>query len=226
MEQLLPGEYLWAKKNTMGEYLKEPLNKKLYQVYLTIRRNNPSQHFDSLKLFNLVYSLCARVVYENDTSPKLNGYIKEIKTAMGWSYPTSMVLNMVYAVLSLRKGNSDEVMTFLEKIEIHYKLSEYNTPFYCFVKEERSKQHLYNVPFPDNNQLDFIIQKEIGSVIYNKTLKDKSNNPNLYFTINVNNQFTGEIKDMHVAHSDVAVGVAEKGANVYHHKEIRKDGKR
>jgi hypothetical protein len=39
-------------------------------------------------------------------------------------------------------------------------------------------------------------------------------------TINVfvRNDFSGEIKDLHVAHADVAVGVAEKGSNVYHHK--------
>ena len=39
-------------------------------------------------------------------------------------------------------------------------------------------------------------------------------------TINifVRNDFSGEIKDLHVAHADVAVGVAEKGSNVCHHK--------
>ena len=39
-------------------------------------------------------------------------------------------------------------------------------------------------------------------------------------TINVfvRNDFSGEMKDIHVAHADVAVGVAEKGSNVYHHK--------
>ena len=39
-------------------------------------------------------------------------------------------------------------------------------------------------------------------------------------TINVfvRNDFSGEMKDIHVAHADVAVGVAEKGSNVCHHK--------
>lgn len=39
-------------------------------------------------------------------------------------------------------------------------------------------------------------------------------------TINifVRNDFSGEVKDLHVAHADVAVGVAEKGSNVCHHK--------
>ena len=42
-------------------------------------------------------------------------------------------------------------------------------------------------------------------------------------TINifVRNDFSGEIKDLHVAHADVAVGVAEKGSNVCHHKTDR-----
>jgi hypothetical protein len=29
---------------------------------------------------------------------------------------------------------------------------------------------------------------------------------------------SGNIDHLHVAHADVAVGVAEKGSNVYHHK--------
>ncbi len=39
-------------------------------------------------------------------------------------------------------------------------------------------------------------------------------------TINVfiTEDFSGEIRGFHVAHADVAVGVAEKGSNVYHHK--------
>ena len=39
-------------------------------------------------------------------------------------------------------------------------------------------------------------------------------------TINVfvRNDISGEIKDIHVTHADVAVGVAEKGSNVCHHK--------
>ena len=42
----------------------------------------------------------------------------------------------------------------------------------------------------------------------------------LPMTINifVRNDFSGEVKDLHVAHADVAVGVAEKGSNVCHHK--------
>ena len=39
--------------------------------------------------------------------------------------------------------------------------------------------------------------------------------------ININTQFTGEIKQMHVAHSDVAVGVAECGSTVFHHKIVK-----
>lgn len=34
----------------------------------------------------------------------------------------------------------------------------------------------------------------------------------------VQNEFSGEIQKLNVAHADVAVGVAEAGANVYHHK--------
>ena len=35
---------------------------------------------------------------------------------------------------------------------------------------------------------------------------------------NIQNDINGNIDHLHVAHADVAVGVAEKGSNVYHHK--------
>lgn len=40
----------------------------------------------------------------------------------------------------------------------------------------------------------------------------------LQITINLNNVIKGNIDHLHLDHADVAVGVAEKGANVFHHK--------
>ena len=40
----------------------------------------------------------------------------------------------------------------------------------------------------------------------------------------IKNELSGEIQELKVAHADVAVGVAEKGSNVFHHKEY-KDGR-
>jgi len=42
----------------------------------------------------------------------------------------------------------------------------------------------------------------------------------------VENDFSGEIKGMKLAHADVAVGVAERGSNVFHHKGERHYGRK
>ena len=44
----------------------------------------------------------------------------------------------------------------------------------------------------------------------------------IHITLNINNEYTGEIKQMQVAHSDVVVGVAEGGSHVFHHKVTKK----
>lgn len=44
------------------------------------------------------------------------------------------------------------------------------------------------------------------------------NPTNIYVTLNIQNDISG-IDHLHLDHADVAVGVAEKGSNVYHHKK-------
>ena len=58
------------------------------------------------------------------------------------------------------------------------------------------------------------IQKQMPMFVAQRLVDKKSPTINIY----MRNNFCGEIKDMHLAHADVAVGVAEAGANVYHHK--------
>lgn len=63
------------------------------------------------------------------------------------------------------------------------------------------------------------IQESTSLISEMMLIQQKQNIYNLY----VNNQFTGEIKQMQVAHSDVVVGIAETGSEVYHRK-INQDG--
>ena len=58
------------------------------------------------------------------------------------------------------------------------------------------------------------IQKQMPLFVQRRLEAPKNPTINIY----MRNNFSGEIKDMHLAHADVAVGVAEAGANVYHHK--------
>lgn len=186
MEQILPREVLWVDKKTMGEFLIEPLNRKLYEVYLDVKRNALSQDFQTLKLFNEVYYICARIVYEKQHDADLNSYIKEIKNDLGWDYPSSVVLNMIYAVLSLRKGNSEEVERTILKIRKHYRMDSYKSPFSLFVEEEKSTGASYDVAFTDNAVIESLekaksLALELAgkghTVVQNITIENKFEKP-------------------------------------------------
>ena len=186
MEQILPREVLWGNKKTMGEFLKEPLNQKLYEVYLDVKRNAPSQDFQTLELFNEVYYMCARIVYENQHDADLDSYIKEIKKDLGWDYPSSIVLNMIYAVLALRKGNSKEISSTIQKIRKHYRMDEYKSPFSKFVDGEKSTGKTYHVDFENRTMIDSVRQakkqalKLAGkgrTIVQNITIENKFEKP-------------------------------------------------
>jgi len=94
--------------------------------------------------------------------------------------------------------------------------SRYN---HCCHWKERQSVIVDTEPILDQTNLD------IASLLKNREdLEMFIRSGGLNVTINVNNEFKGNIDHMHLAHADVAVGMAEKGANVYHHK-IDKYGK-
>lgn len=92
-------------------------------------------------------------------------------------------------------------------------MDNYKTPFTILVEEELGKNHDYEV-VSANKTIEESIARCLNSTIPSLL---ESNDNRIQITLNVNNQFTGEIKSMQVAHSDVAVGVAERGSKVYHH---------
>lgn len=215
MAQKIPRELLWVDKKRMSEFLEEPLNKKLYEVYLNIKRKVPSQDFQTLKLFNEVYYQCCRIVSANDPDIDLDDIIKEIKEDLGWEYSTSLVVNMIYAVLSLRKGNSKEVKEVLLKIERHHCLSQYKTPIYMMTETCKANYEFYDLEKYFNTP-----DVPVSISIPLPSLNNIENG--IHITLNINNEYTGEIKQMQVAHSDVVVGVAEGGSHVFHHKVTKK----
>lgn len=186
MEQIIPRDVLWGDRKTMGEFLKEPLNQKLYEVYLGVKRNAPSQDFQTLRLFNEVYYICSCIVYENHPDADLNEYIQEIKNDLGWDYPSSLALNMVYAVLALRKDNSEEVKSTIQKIRKHYRMDVYKSPFSLFVDEQLRIGALYHVNFENHlvigafNQARFLASKMAGkgkTIIQNITIENHFEKP-------------------------------------------------
>ena len=152
MECFSSRETFWIDNKLMAEFLKEPLNRQLYDVYMSARNSVVPQDFHTLQLFNEVYYLCARIVLEENERAELGDYIKIVKDDLGWNYPSSLVVNMVYCVLSLRRGNTKAVEILLEQIRHHYRMDTYETPFSRFVEDCKNRGESYDITFQSRSK--------------------------------------------------------------------------
>ncbi len=180
MEHLLPRETLWADKKTMEEFLKEPLNQKLYDTYLNIKRNGVHQDYQTVKLFNEVYYQCSRIVNSEIDEIELHQLIEDIKNDMGWTYSSSLVMNMIYTVLSLRKDNSPSVVGIINKIKEHYRLDKFLTPFAKLVNECAKKNEYYYVDFKGDKSF---LQSVLNHVCQMPLGKEKAVSPNIIIQV-------------------------------------------
>ena len=168
MEEQLPRETLWADKKKMEEFMSEPLNQRIYGIYLNLNRDKAIKDYETLKLFNEVYYQCSRII--NSIEPKINlaDIISDIKENLGWNYSSSLVVNMIYAVLSVRRNNSQTVIDFINQIKSHYRLETYNTPFSLMVKDYVERGETYNIDFPIQHKK----QRKRHENIVNKEIKE------------------------------------------------------
>ncbi len=192
----MPRNYFWVDKTTLKEFLQEPINEKLYEVYLNIKRLSPSQDFQTLQLFNEVYYLCTKIIYENASETNLNLYIQEIKADMGWNYPSSIVINMIYAVLSLREGNNGHVNKMINVIKDHYKMSLCKNLFYQFVEEERIHNHSYKIQLLEKQSMVDNVLNIPSMIPFNLLSTDAKQN--VQVTINVTNEYKNQIGNLFV----------------------------
>jgi hypothetical protein len=165
MEELLPREILWADKKTMKEFLCEPLNQKIFEVYLNIKREGIDQDYQTLKLFNEVYYQCSRIVNIREVRLELIDVIYSIKNDLGWDYSSSLVINIIYVVLSLRKDNQSHVKDLIKKIEHHYQFDKHTTPFSKLVNDCVENDEYYKIEF-QKPQFIFTTKTPHLTVIY------------------------------------------------------------
>ena len=170
MEEQLPREILWADKKTMKEFLCEPLNQNIYEVYLNIKRDGVIKDYETLKLFNEVHYQCSRIVNCEDQDIKLIDIISDIKNNLGWHFSSSLVVNMIYAVLSLRRNNSPSVIRLISRIKEHYRLETYETPLSKMVKECAERDERYTIEFPLHKNNHTIITLDSSKKQIEKTV--------------------------------------------------------
>ena len=117
MKPKLPRALLWTDKTSMEDFLKEPVNEKLYEYYLYIKSStlNEDGLKRPLKLFNEIYYQLTRFEYENDLNFDIERYIQDIKANIGSLHSSNFVLRIMYAFLAIRENNP-RISMFLLKI--------------------------------------------------------------------------------------------------------------
>lgn len=103
MKPILPREMLWTKKKTMDEFFElAPENRTFYVDIIT--SDFPSSFTnDPLKIFNEVYYLTTRIIYEQPQPSELDRYYIETKNQFKWRYGADVVMTLVYCLLNLTR---------------------------------------------------------------------------------------------------------------------------
>ncbi len=177
--------------------LMESLKKRLQIIYQTVKKGKILKDLDYDDILHEVFQQSHRVVKERleDYHIIYNVFQSKFKSY----HAASISMMFLYAVLSVRVNLSFETHCFLKELEKKYKhrpVMKSILDCLAMLKEQLKGYSL----------LDYHILTSLKGL----------SNPTI--NVFVRNDFSGEIKDLHVAHADVAVGVAEKGSNVYHHK--------
>lgn len=118
----LPRTLLWTDKTTMEEFLREPINERLYDFYLELK--NTRHHFgpdnSAVLLFNEIYYQLTRVEYEHNLDFNLDDYTQEIEANTGKEHSITFVYKMFFAFLLLRQNNSNVARYFQDIIFFRY----------------------------------------------------------------------------------------------------------
>ena len=179
--------------------LMESLKKRLRIIYQTNKKGKVLKDLDFDDILHEVFKQSDKVVKEKLNDCECN-YIYNVFQLKFKSYHAASISMMfLYAVLSVSMNLSFETHCFLKELEKKYKhrpVMKSILDCLAMLKEQLKGYSL----------LDYHILPSLKGL----------SNPTI--NVFVRNDFSGEIKDLHVAHADVAVGVAEKGSNVYHHK--------
>lgn len=194
-----------------GCRFEEPLDKGLLSIFDFVQtdnfyaRTNPKNIL--IEAYHYRHSVEKDMLDDND----FHKAYEDMKRSLGSYYAASICMVMLYALLSVKSTHNFQTLCLIHKIENKYKLRSW-------MKEVAQLVYRIKNNIPNNNDMPIIIKLEDN--------RAGSEKKALNITLNINNEYTGEIKQMQVAHSDVVVGVAEKGSNVFHHKEVKEDGRK
>lgn len=211
MQSIIPRQIRWTGHKKMEELLDDPLAESLYGLFLKVKDSPRHITIKPEILLNEVYLISNKIYQDAEPSTLIEAYEHEIESDMGWHYAKELVMPMIYALIKGQKKNPQKVDHALMEIERKYNKSCYWPTFATIsnsiIPSNCNKGHHPHV-------LDMAMKKLQTELSLYQDISQK----NIYVTLNIQNDINGNIDHLHLDHADVAVGVAEKGSNVFHHK--------
>ena len=96
----LPREFLWKNVESMDNFLHDPLNKELYEVYKTVKDKPFKILMPDVKVFNELYYLCIGLRFRDFNADELEDIIL---ADTGHEYASSLLISMFFAVYAVQK---------------------------------------------------------------------------------------------------------------------------
>ena len=211
MRSRIPSHIRWTGHKKMEELLDDPLAESLYGLFLKVKDSPRHITIKPEIILNEVYLISNKIYQDAEPSNLIEDYEHEIESDMGWHYARELVMPMIHALIKVQKKNPQKVDCALVAIERKYNKSCYWPTFATELRTEERPAIIHSDHHP--HVIDIAMKK-----LQNELSQYQDINPkNIYVTLNIQNDISG-IDHLHLDHADVAVGVAEKGSNVFHHK--------
>ena len=211
MRSRIPSQIRWTGHKKMEELLDDPVAESLYGLFLKVKDGPRHITIKPELLLNEVYFISNKIYQDNEPYGMIEVYEHEIESDMGWHYAKDLVMPMIYALISCQKKRPQYVDKALMAIRDKYIKSSYWSVF-------SSMPNPRHVTIRKDRNHSQVLDMTLNQIQKNLNVFQDLDQKNIYVTLNIQNDFNGNIDHLHVAHADVAVGVAEKGSNVYHHK--------
>ena len=211
MRSRIPRQMRWNGHKRMEELLDDPVAESLYGLFLKVKDGPRHITIKPELLLNEVYFISNKIYQDKEPCDKIEVYEHEIESDMGWHYAKDLVMPMIYALINCQKKRPQYVDKFLGVIKEKYIKSSYWPVF-------SSMPNPHHASIRKDRHHSKVIDMTLNQIQKNLNVFQDLGQKNIYFTLNIQNDINGNIDHLHVAHADVAVGVAEKGSNVYHHK--------
>lgn len=211
MSSRVPRGIRWTKHKTIEELLDDPLAEGLYGLFLKVKDSPRHISIKPELLINEAYRISNLFYQDDNPKDRLDLYAHEIELDLGWKYAVDLVMSMVYVILKAQGKNPSKVQSAIGSIEKYYHNNIYWNTF-CGMSIGLSPHKVKQKKSPAI-VIDSIVQQckqQFASACGKEGYA-------LNLTINLNNEIK-DIEHLHLAHADVAVGIAEAGSNVYHHK--------